>query len=64
MATNAQDANACGPLGSSAIFLHSTEWSVKRGANSVDKFVLETVRNAAEYERFPRLEAVYRNQHI
>lgn len=57
-----------------AIFLGSTEWtdderehwtrSMKRGANSVDKFVLETVRNAAEYERFARLEAVYRNQHI
>jgi hypothetical protein len=57
-----------------AIFLGSAEWtdderdhwtkSMKRGAESVDKFVLDTVRNASEYERFVRSEAAFRTHHI
>lgn len=57
-----------------AIFLGSTEWtdderehwarSIKRGAESVDKFVLETIRNTREYERFVKSESSFRTNHI
>jgi hypothetical protein len=57
-----------------AIFLGSAEWtdderehwtkSMKRCAEPVDKFVLQTIRDTAKYERFVRSEATFRSNHI